>query len=94
MKNSYLTLLLIIVLNLLSMSVFAQVSPSEEYDACVLKQFSEAQEDLTIAEIKALCNQRLDEVKTETNQADKDEELGVISQRLERSAKHGITLLS
>lgn len=69
------------------MPVFAHKSTSESFDACILKQFSEAQEDLTIAEIKALCNQRLDEVKTETNQAEKDEELGVISQRLEKERK-------
>lgn len=75
------------VLNLITMPVFAQKSSSESFNECVLKQFSEAQEDLTIAEIKSLCNQQPDDVESEINQSDHDEDLGVISQRLEKERK-------
>jgi len=87
MKNNYLAYSLLIALNLLSFIVVAQEPSSEAFDACVLKQFSEAQENLTIAEVKALCNQQLAEVKLEINQADKNQELGVISQRLKKERK-------
>ncbi len=87
MKNNYLFCSLFMILNLITMPVFAQKSSSESFNECVLKQFSEAQEDLTIAEIKALCNQQQDDVESEFNQSDNDENLGAISQRLNKERK-------
>ncbi|WP_229728348.1 phospholipase A [Marinicella pacifica] len=87
MKNIYIFCSLFMVLNLITMPVFAQETSSKAFDACVLKQFSEAREDLTIAEIKSLCNQQPDDMEPEINQSDNDEDLGVISQRLEKERK-------
>jgi phospholipase A1 len=87
MKINYLAISFFVFLNTITIIAVAQESSSKEFNACVLKQFSEAQEDLTIAEIKSLCNQQPDDVESEINQSDNDEDLGVISQRLEKERK-------
>ena len=91
MKNNYLPYSILIALSLLPFIALAQDTPSDAFDACVLQQFAEAKENLTIAEIKDICQRQqafsVSDAELDANQSEEIQELGVISQRLKKERK-------